>query len=715
MVLKQVKSIKKSVLSYKNRSMLLRKINKEFLVIIGVYIILTILVWGLFAFDRGMWHDEILLLYIVLAKSGGLLAKLFVPAGSPTRILQATPFALAQWSGSPVFVMQALYGLTWFSTGVLAYVLTLRLFPRHIWLAFIVAALTLSASSDFTTNSLFALGISMSVGFYFASVVCLIMFWQNGSRMWLLPTGLCLSLSVWIYDATFAAVLLTPALLWALEDLRFTKRLLKVMIFWYGLIVPYLIVFTSFLLDPSSYAGRALLPMTLAVRFKRTIMLFSNNFTPWIWALNRRQWFPALPSVLPGSLRFALALAGTIAFLLAAVWLLNRQFKTSSQPREESRRFILVCLISLLMAFSSNAIYSSVHFSDVFLRTHWVSRVWASLAVSLLSYGLGLFVLKRPYIALILPTIFLGFGIYGGLERQDYYLAYWRQHKAALQSIVEQIPGLKPDAQLIIYAPPGSPYLPTTATYLAQSWISYLYEDPSLATRVFLWSKDRNSSCKAESHAFVCQGEGDPSPVVLKYSRSVLLIYSPAQNRYVLQDHIPSFLIGNAVMNPGDYNPKANIVNRPLPNYVYSVLYGSQYLGAIFSGEYSPISNINDISFMENPRAGTLDILHPLRLKCGESISAAGWAMDPSVAGPAKEVIIVSEEGKLLAQTTVNEYRPDVADYFKNKSLLHSGWRVTFDIFSLSPGTHTLRAYVFLRKEKKAVLLNREFNVTISE
>jgi hypothetical protein len=577
-----------------------RKPIPEWLVIVGVYMTLTVLVWGLFALDRGTWQDEVIILNPIQSQSGNPLAQMLTPIVTPTRILLGTAFAFAQWSGSLIlFVLQFLYGLTWFGTGVLAYLLARRLFPQHAWLAYIAGALTLSATGDFTVNYLCTLGIALSVALYFASVVCLLQWWQDGGRKWFGATGVCLSISVWMYDAVLAAILLTPGLLWALDNFRLTRRLTKAMLFWYGLMVPYLIVFTAFLLNPASYAADVLVPMTLGERFERTMLLFGNNFTPWKWALGRRQWFPALPPVLPRDLRLALTLVGTLVFLGAAVWLWRRQPEARDQPRKGGLRFALVGAICLLMALASNAIYASVQYSQFFFRTQWVSRIWASLALSLLAYGLGVFALRRPYLALILPTVFVGFGIYSGLERQDYYLGYWRKHQAELRSIVEQVPGLQPDARLILYVPPGSPYLATEATYLARSWLSYLYGDPSLATRVFLWSSDRNTSCAAGADAFVCRGEvsqacydsGECAPETLPYDRSVLLIYSPAQNRYVLQGCIPPGLLGNTPLLPDGYNPRVHIVHRPLPAYAQALLYSPQYLGTLFPGE-CPLENL---------------------------------------------------------------------------------------------------------------------------
>jgi hypothetical protein len=181
---------------------------------------------------------------------------------------------------------------------------------------------------------------------------------------------------------------------------------------------------------------------------------------------------------------------------------------------------------------------------------------------------------------LSLPIIFIAFGIYGGLESQDYLLGYWRQHKAEIRSIVEQVPGMKPDAELILYVPPGTPFLATEAEYLAGLWTHYIYNEPSLKT--FLWSADRNTYCINEHNGFVCRGENGRQRVI-PYERSILLVYSVQQNRYLLQNTLPEYLLSNAAVRPDGYNPHLQIFNKPLPDYVHSLLYRKDFLASFFS------------------------------------------------------------------------------------------------------------------------------------
>jgi len=697
--------------------MLLRKINKEFLVIIGVYIILTILVWGLFALDRGMWWDDIYVLSSIQAHSGYPFKQLFgLSFQSPTRIFLSTPFAPAQWSGAPIPSMQFLYGLAWFFTGLFSCLIIKEMFPSRPWMAYFAGALTLTATGDASMNSLSVLAIQFSVLYYFAALFFLLKWWHRGGKKWIFISGSCLLLNLWTYDAALPSILMTPILLWVIDEFRLTRRLIKAMIFWYALITPYLIIFLKFLLNPIGYAAKALIPMAFGERVIRTIDLFINNFTPWTWA--SRHWFPAPLSLLPVSFKLILSIAGTIIFLCIAIWLLKKQTKFNIGPINIRSKLISVGIVCLFMTITSNLIFSTVQFSEFYLRTQFVSSVWASIAISIFSYWLGSFILKRPYISLFLPIFFIGFGIYSGLERQDYYLGYWRQHKAELRSIVEQVPGLKPDARLILYVPPKSTYLATEATYLARCWISYLYNrEPSLCYHVFLWSKGRNTSCKFENDAFVCIGE-EKEKEVLPIAKSILFIYSPSQNRYILQKKIPTSLLQDASLQTDKYSPLSQIVNKPLPDYARSILYGPEYLGALFHSK-NTLTAEDEIILLKfdsskvnnNLRAGSIDLLESdcdlQKIQIISVIHAAGWAFDPKIKKPAKFVVIL-DNGKPFFKIPVNIKRKDVALTLKNSDLLTTGWFAIIPAEKIGEGKHRLEFYAMLLDGSFAPLQNNK-------
>lgn len=94
-------------------------------------------------------------------------------------------------------------------------------------------------------------------------------------------------------------------------------------------------------------------------------------------------------------------------------------------------------------------------------------------------------------------------------------------------------------------------------------------------------------------------------------------------------------------------------------------------------------------------------------------IIASGWAKIPFTGKPGEEVIIVNQKKKILAYAKVTQPREDVVTLFQNRRMLQCGWTVTFEKNLLPSGNHFLFAYVLLKKEKRAIRLNGEFNLEI--
>jgi hypothetical protein len=61
----------------------------------ALYVFLTLLVWGLFAFDQGLFHDDSFHLAWAWQRAGAPLRGLFEPMVTPTRLLNSAPYILA--------------------------------------------------------------------------------------------------------------------------------------------------------------------------------------------------------------------------------------------------------------------------------------------------------------------------------------------------------------------------------------------------------------------------------------------------------------------------------------------------------------------------------------------------------------------------------------------------------------------------------------------
>lgn len=507
-----------------------------------LYVGLTLAACGLFALDRRPWHDDVQNLFRALAAPGRGEGP-FPLLASPTRKLLSWPFFLALGSGWPSLALETMCVLSWLLTGVLADRLARRLWPGQAGVAPLAGALTLVATSDFFTAATVAVGYLLSVTACLAAVEAGFA-WLRGARPAALVAALvALSLSLWTTDVAAPAFLLTP-LLWAVgRDAASPARLRRLAAAWYLAGAPYIALLLAQVAAPGSYVRAALEPVSPAQRAASLARLAAWNFEPWAWAFERPPWQVSPGHVVPLSVRLALAaLAG-----LGTAWVLRRARFDDGRVR---LRPLLACLALML---ASNAAFAGVPLSDSFCRTHLLSRVWAGLALAgLFGFALARAGGRRAPRAALLAVIaaWVALGAAGGLERQDYYVAYARRHQQELRSILVAAPALAPGAHLLLRVRRADAYLATDAGYLARARMALLYADPSLECRVVLWSDARGTRCEATPEGLLCRGERSPDCRradgrdfdLLPWERLVFLEYREADNRYVRRERLPDEL-----------------------------------------------------------------------------------------------------------------------------------------------------------------------------
>ena len=502
-----------------------------------VYAILTLLVWGSHAWERTLWQDDVQLLFRVFSEPGGPAAGAFIPtANTATRRLLAVPSALALLSGAPREALQVFYGGVWLATAWLAHLLAARLFGGRL-APLLAGSLTASATSDFLTDSLVALPALWALALSFAGIVAALR-WLDGARLpWLILACALVQVSLFTCEYAVPAVVLAPGLFWLARDRLVDRRLIAGTLVWWGAAVPNFILVALFLGDSAGYAGTALQARTAGDLARRASRLYLYNFTPWTWAFARPQWFPPPPRTLSNGLRAGFAAAGAAAFLVGA-------WHRSRGDRESGGRgsAVPVAFACLALGLAANVPFAAVQFSEAFVRTHLHSRVWVALGLA----GLGGYAWAgsgssaRRFWPVAVAAVLVAVGVWGGVERQDYFLGYSRRHREELASILREVPALAPQASLILQAPPHARMLATEAPYLARAWMTLLYEDPSVECRVFLWSPSVGATCAAQAEGFLCRSELSPRCVPpsapreqrLSYARVVMLTYEEAANAW---------------------------------------------------------------------------------------------------------------------------------------------------------------------------------------
>jgi hypothetical protein len=464
------------------------------------YGVLLLLVWGVTVPMRGLWQDDTLLLRLAHDYQGHGFLAAFTPVVTPLRRLYSLPFRLALVTPQPIWTLHLIFGATWLGQALAAGWISRLLMPGRRLTQFLAVCLTLTATSDYLTNNLTSLGYNISAIMLVLGVGCSLRYLTGGGAGWIAVSCAAIAVSIWTVDVAIPALPFVPLLLFWRGGTAAWRRILLVLSA-LGLTLAHAArVEWRFLHDPAGYAAVALLPMRLAERVDRTASLWCENFAPWRWAFARPVWYPRPPAAIP---LWAMGLAGAVA----AAWFAFRARRVQNPDRpDRTARTLLLAGIFFAMALIANAAYAGLQMADIHYRTHILSRTWASLAVAV-SAGWAVQQWPRFRTAfLLVPVVFVGFGVWGGLERQDLWISTWRLHKKELLSIVTTAPALTPGTGIILRSPPTPDlYLATEADYLAQSWLILLYDDTAI--HALHMAPDRGTGCRATPEGLSCWHE----------------------------------------------------------------------------------------------------------------------------------------------------------------------------------------------------------------
>jgi len=485
--------------------------------------LLTVLVWGLTAPLRGFWQDDTLHFSVVLGRRGDLPAALVQYFGTSMRRLYLLPSWLALGTPRPILTLQLLYGLFWVLEAVAAGWLVHLLLPRRPFMPFAAIALTLTATSDYLTDNLTPLGYHFAIITVLLALGSGLRYASRGGALWLATSVISLTISVWTVDVAFIVMPFVPLLLFLLPVSR--QRALLLLALCGAATVPAMMGEWSFLHDPGSYAASAIIHLPPRQLIVRIVRLYLENFMPWRWVFSRPLIGVRPPTIISMPAQAALALCGAAAFYLRA----------HARPAEqnESGKPVLLAALFALMALVFNGLYASLTMAEVHNRTHLVSRIWVSLAIAVgAGWAAGEWPRARFAVHAAL-AVFVGFGVWGGLERQDLFLGTWRRHELELSSILECIPSFRPGTGIILRSGKTSHYLATEADYLTNAWLRLLYDTSIHAVRL---TPQRVGTCRATPAGLECSREVrfGTEPVRFNYDRLIVLDYDEASGRYHL-------------------------------------------------------------------------------------------------------------------------------------------------------------------------------------
>jgi hypothetical protein len=546
------------------------------------YAALTILVWGVSAFHRGLWQDDVQALGEAFQRLLRSFGTLFDPDASPLRRLTLLPSALALATPQPIWALHVLSAVIWLGHGLLAGWIVSLLLPGRRRTQFLVACLTLTATSDLTTGSIVPLAYNFAILLLLASIGCALLWLGRGRVVALVASPLLLAGSLLTMDVSIPALPFLLLLLWFVHDRR--QRLVGLLLAWGAVIIPIAVVEWSFLHDRASYAAMAILTLTKYELVTRSIALWLLNFAPWRWAFVRPDWHGHVERVIPIGWMALGALAAVGVFMLRLRGKEDRVPGPGSQgpatfPQNASASVPgtrhpgpLFAGLFAVMALAANAAYATIWFSELHYRTHILSRVWISMALGILA---GWAAARGPALgraALAVVAAFIFLGTWGGIERQDYFLAAWRWHQRELGSIVDAAPALRPSTYVVLRgSPPAGRYIATEADYLAKHWLRLLYRHPG--QEAIRLDPLRGAVCTPAAGNLECRLEGQAhcltsrtcEPVQIPFEALVLMDYDQASGTYrLIRSLRDDPLAGGSAAAVARYHPEARIVAMAL-------------------------------------------------------------------------------------------------------------------------------------------------------
>jgi hypothetical protein len=526
------------------------------------YAALTILVWGVTAFQRGLWQDDVQALGEAFQRLLRSFGKLFAPDASPLRRLTLLPSALALSTPQPIWALHVLSAAIWLAHGLLAGWIVSLLLPDRRLTRFLVVCLTLTATSDFTTGSIVPLAYNFAILLLLASAGCALQWLERGPIVALLASPILLAGSLLTMDVAVPALPFLLLLFWFARERR---RFVALLLAWGAVLIPIAVIEWSFLHDPASYAAMAFLPLSKRALVTRSIASWLLNFAPWRWAFARPDWQGHSATVIPMSWMAIGALAAV------GVFLVRLRSKDDGVPGTRYPGPRLAALFAA-MALAANAAYAAIWFSELHYRTHILSRVWASMAIGILVGWIAARGPRLRWAALAVVTAFVFLGTWGGIERQDYYLATWREHQRELASVLDAAPALRPATTVILRgSPPKGRYLATAADYLTKHWLRLLYHQPE--QQALRLDPRRGAACAPDAGTLRCRIEGQATCRVsrtcdsmrIRFEELVVMDYdSPSGTYHLVRSLRGDPLAGGSLIDAARYHPEARIVAMPL-------------------------------------------------------------------------------------------------------------------------------------------------------
>ena len=544
------------------------------LVVGTVFVFLTLLVIGIDPFERGirMASDDLNFFYHVDSMAERpFVEQLFTryPADGWNRLFAIWPFVMASHSPAPVVAIHVFYAIAWLLSGLAAARLVREVLPASKIARYLAGVLTLTATSDFQTLSVVYGPHLFGIALFFFGIVQLLRFAKELQIRKALGAWILLTISFLTCEYTYPCVFVLPLLIWGhVGNLKLAWR--PILLLTSAFALPLGLLFLN-LFGADSYASGLVSSKLTVTRLAQFIGLgFMHNFWPVAWA-NRvsPDHYDIYASVYSVSVMTLLSAMGAAAAILGLRRVSNGENSRSSATSLTHKRWILIGTLAAL-TFIANAGTARLG-GDFFIRSHFVSRIWASMLIAVVLASIW----RRPVGVWMIRAIcgtFVFLGIWGAMERQSFLHGHVLHEARELRSLRAEIPSLTSPAKLLLVQPPRSPAI---AAFNNPNAVPFLWNNRSAAYRIeyapnfrFAYSK---ITATADGQLRIIGNAKEPFD--LDPSQLVIAFRSRARGEVLVLDELPAGFVRRSTVPYETYSPEAWIspnarpLNRVLSDY----------------------------------------------------------------------------------------------------------------------------------------------------
>lgn len=452
-------------------------------IVVGVYLVLTLVFWGSFVLERGLPGETG---FIELSQNRPGLEGFVYPFDSSRRWMSASFHLAYLISDGSYFTLHLIFGIYIFLTGGLTYAILRRLGMDRL-LAFVAGAMALTHGADRGINWIGFIVQRQAIVLLLAAIL-LVMAAARAKRpsavaSLIVGSAAALYVSLWTYEAVLPLSLAVPLLLWRVAKGR------GWMLWSAGwLILPLIngavIARRYFLLGEQSYQSRLLsnAGVSLAGMMQNLTILIRDGLSFWMWPVR----YAAAASGCEGEILWTMApglVLGLVVFAAAGV-AVGRTQLSSTEPR----RLVAAAVIAGTFLLLSYSVFPPVT-SDAW-RTQLFAAPPAAVLLAIVFRYLGSLV-GRP-LALTLPAaaLVVASGLASGQLDQLNLRQHWAAYRHAMGAMVNVAPRIGDNSLVLLVdlptrlsyslCPIQDPFDPFADVMWFNSALQVLYPDTKL-------------------------------------------------------------------------------------------------------------------------------------------------------------------------------------------------------------------------------------------